>query len=63
VLKSPLSSNGHTHPIYDLKVVGTKTANNLFSASADGTACAWQLDMLGQPLVILHAIRYFLPLF
>jgi dynein intermediate chain len=51
VLKSPLSSSGHTHPVYDLAIVGTQNAHNLVTSSTDGMVCAWQLDMLAQPLV------------
>ena len=57
VLKSPLSSFGHTHPVYSLSMVGSQNANNLISASTDGTVCAWTLDMLSRPqetLELLH---------
>ncbi|KAI9227445.1 MAG: WD40-repeat-containing domain protein [Piptocephalis tieghemiana] len=57
VLKTPLSSVGHTHPIYAMDVVGTQNAHNLISASTDGLVCSWQLDMLAQPqetLELLH---------
>ncbi|ORX73751.1 WD40 repeat-like protein [Linderina pennispora] len=40
VLKTPLTSGGHTHPVYALKLI---------SASTDGLVCSWQLDMLAQP--------------
>ncbi|KAJ1955835.1 hypothetical protein EC988_001666, partial [Linderina pennispora] len=49
VLKTPLTSGGHTHPVYALKVVGTTNAHQLISASTDGLVCSWQLDMLAQP--------------
>mmetsp|Transcript_21504 Transcript_21504/g.83435 ORF Transcript_21504/g.83435 Transcript_21504/m.83435 type:complete len:603 (+) Transcript_21504:66-1874(+) len=50
VQRSPLSSLGHTHPIYCLDVVGTQNAHNLVSISTDGTMCAWSMDNLTQPL-------------
>ncbi|CAG8500152.1 10640_t:CDS:2, partial [Acaulospora colombiana] len=49
VLKTPLSSNGHTHPVYSMQMVGTQNAHNLVTASTDGLVCSWQLDMLAQP--------------
>ncbi|WVW86335.1 hypothetical protein I302_108379 [Kwoniella bestiolae CBS 10118] len=49
VLKTPLSSNGHTYPIYGMKMVGTQNANNLISTSTDGLVCSWLSDMLAQP--------------
>ncbi|KAJ2083481.1 hypothetical protein H4R24_000754 [Coemansia sp. RSA 988] len=49
VLKTPLTSSGHTHPVYALRVVGSTNAHQLISASTDGLVCSWQLDMLAQP--------------
>lgn len=49
VLKTPLSASGHTHPIYSIRIVGTQNANNLITASTDGTVCSWMLDMLARP--------------
>ncbi|KAI8874075.1 WD40 repeat-like protein [Ramicandelaber brevisporus] len=58
VLKTPLAAaGGHSHPIYSMKMVGTKNANNLITGSTDGLVCSWQLDMLAQPeesLELLH---------
>ncbi|BGP49400.1 hypothetical protein JCM10450v2_005289 [Rhodotorula kratochvilovae] len=57
VLKTPLSSSGHTHPVYSLSMVGTPNAHSLVSASTDGVVCAWALDMLARPqetLELLH---------
>ena len=51
VLKSALSSTGHTHPVYYLDVVGTPNAHHILSASTDGTICSWQMDMLAKPFV------------
>jgi dynein intermediate chain len=51
-LKSPLSAGaGHTHPVFGLQVIGTLNAHHLLSTSTDGQMCAWQMDMLAQPLV------------
>lgn len=57
VLKTPLSSAGHTHPIYSLSLVGTQNAHSLVSASTDGTVCAWTLDMLARPQETLELIH------
>ncbi|KAJ1677417.1 hypothetical protein EV182_006218, partial [Spiromyces aspiralis] len=54
VLKTPLTAGGHTHPIYSLKVVGTRNAHQLISASTDGLVCTWQFDMLSQPQEVLE---------
>lgn len=57
VLKAPLSTAGHTHPVYSLALLGTQNANSLVSASTDGVVCAWSLDMLARPqetLELLH---------
>lgn len=56
VLKSPLSQ-GHTHPVYSIQVVGTLNANHLISASTDGLVCSWQLDMLAHPLETLEFVH------
>lgn len=53
-LSSPLTSSGHTHPVYNLHLVGTHQALNAVSASSDGLVCTWQLDMLAQPQEILE---------
>ena len=56
VQRSPLSSVGHTHPVYCLDVVGTQNAHNLVSVSTDGTLCAWTLGNLSQPIVSIDNI-------
>ncbi|KAI9720760.1 MAG: hypothetical protein M1828_005551 [Chrysothrix sp. TS-e1954] len=48
-LKSPLTGQGHTHPIYGVKVVGTQNAHSVVSVSTDGVVCSWAMDMLGLP--------------
>uniref|UniRef100_A0A1D1Z0P9 Cytoplasmic dynein 1 intermediate chain 1 n=1 Tax=Anthurium amnicola TaxID=1678845 RepID=A0A1D1Z0P9_9ARAE len=57
VLKTPLSANGHTHPIYSMQMVGSQNAHNLITASTDGLVCAWQLDMLTQPQESLELVH------
>ncbi|CAO1631507.1 unnamed protein product [Sympodiomycopsis kandeliae] len=49
ILKTPLSATGHTHPVYNIQVIGTQNANHLITASTDGVICSWMLDMLAQP--------------
>ncbi|OAJ35891.1 hypothetical protein BDEG_20120 [Batrachochytrium dendrobatidis JEL423] len=49
ILKTSLSSPGHSHPVYSLSIVGTQNAHNLVTASTDGVVCTWQLDMLAHP--------------
>ncbi|KAL2199006.1 WD40-repeat-containing domain protein [Corynascus similis CBS 632.67] len=49
VQKTPLTGNGHTHPVYCVDIVGTQNANNIISASTDGAVCGWSVDMLAQP--------------
>jgi len=49
VQQTPLSSVGHTHPVYSMHVVGTTNAHSLVSASTDGKVCVWSLDNLYQP--------------
>ncbi|KAI0243583.1 hypothetical protein L0F63_004351 [Massospora cicadina] len=53
-LASPLTSAGHTHPVYNLHLVGTHQALTAVSASSDGLVCTWQLDMLAQPQDVLE---------
>ncbi|MBW0515158.1 hypothetical protein O181_054873 [Austropuccinia psidii MF-1] len=48
-LKTPLSSSGHTHPVYSMSIVGTQNSHNLISISTDGSVCSWVLDMFAQP--------------
>ncbi|KAF4324371.1 hypothetical protein BBO99_00001901 [Phytophthora kernoviae] len=53
VQKTALSACSHTHPIYAMAVVGTKTSYNLISASTDGRVCVWDIDQLQQPVDML----------
>mmetsp|Transcript_9732 Transcript_9732/g.13128 ORF Transcript_9732/g.13128 Transcript_9732/m.13128 type:complete len:606 (-) Transcript_9732:81-1898(-) len=50
VMVSPLSSSGHTHPVYAMNIIGTQNAHNLVTASTDGTMCTWRMDDLRQPI-------------
>ncbi|KAK6336426.1 hypothetical protein TWF696_001981 [Orbilia brochopaga] len=54
VLRSPLTGSGHSHPVYDVSVVGTQNANNIISCSTDGLVCGWSMDMLANPLEVLE---------
>ncbi|WEW58468.1 hypothetical protein PRK78_003936 [Emydomyces testavorans] len=49
VQKTPLSGSGHTHPVYNVAIVGTQNAHNILTASTDGVVCGWTVDMLSQP--------------
>lgn len=57
VLKTPLGAAGHTHPVYNIQVVGTQNANHLITASTDGLVCTWMLDMLAQPQESLELLN------
>lgn len=57
VLKSPLTSQGHTHPVYSLALPGTQNAHNLISVSTDGMLCSWQLDMLAKPASSMPLVK------
>eukprot|EP01087_Luapelamoeba_hula_P012597 TRINITY_DN3517_c0_g1_i1.p1 TRINITY_DN3517_c0_g1~~TRINITY_DN3517_c0_g1_i1.p1 ORF type:complete len:641 (+),score=89.71 TRINITY_DN3517_c0_g1_i1:111-2033(+) len=54
VLRTPLSSIGHTHPVYCLDVVGTAHAHNIVSVSTDGRMCSWSLESLTSPIDIVE---------
>jgi len=59
VQKTPQSGShlGHTHPVYNLSVVGTPNAHNILTASTDGVVCSWSVDMLtqAQEHLVLHS--------
>ncbi|XP_026193154.1 cytoplasmic dynein 1 intermediate chain 2 [Cyclospora cayetanensis] len=57
VQRTPLSSKGHSSPIYALEMVGTKNAHNLVSVDTDGRLCQWSLEMMGQPSETLDLKR------
>jgi len=54
VQQTPLSSIGHTHPVYSMDIVGTKNAHSLVSVSTDGKLCVWSLENLLQPQEVLE---------
>eukprot|EP01090_Pellita_catalonica_P020620 TRINITY_DN7458_c0_g1_i1.p1 TRINITY_DN7458_c0_g1~~TRINITY_DN7458_c0_g1_i1.p1 ORF type:complete len:620 (+),score=107.90 TRINITY_DN7458_c0_g1_i1:87-1946(+) len=54
IQRTPLSSIGHTHPVYSLAAVGTQNANNLITTSTDGRLCVWSYESLQQPLEVLE---------
>ncbi|KYQ89703.1 cytoplasmic dynein intermediate chain [Tieghemostelium lacteum] len=49
VQRTPLSSIGHTHPVYSMSVIGSTNANSLVAISTDGKLCSWNLENLSQP--------------
>ncbi|EQC30847.1 hypothetical protein SDRG_11329 [Saprolegnia diclina VS20] len=53
VQKTTLSTHGHTHPIYSMSVVGSKSAFSLVSASTDGRMCVWNVNQLHAPVDVL----------
>eukprot|EP01129_Flabellula_baltica_P006461 TRINITY_DN2420_c0_g1_i3.p1 TRINITY_DN2420_c0_g1~~TRINITY_DN2420_c0_g1_i3.p1 ORF type:complete len:507 (-),score=115.09 TRINITY_DN2420_c0_g1_i3:518-2038(-) len=54
VMKSPLSSIGHSHPVYSLSIVGTDKANNIVTSSTDGRVCVWNFSSIDQPYSVLE---------
>ncbi|KAG9257942.1 WD40-repeat-containing domain protein [Emericellopsis atlantica] len=54
VQKTPLTGNGHAHPIYAVDIVGTQNANNIISCSTDGVVCGWSMDVFAQPQEVLE---------
>jgi len=54
---TPLSSSGHTHPIYSLDVVGSRNAHNIVSISTDGKMCLWNPKNLLQPQEVLELVN------
>jgi len=54
VQHTPISSIGHTHPVYAMSIVGTKNAHSLVSVSTDGKMCVWSLENMLQPQEVLE---------
>ena len=50
VQRTPQSGShlGHTHPVYNISIIGTPNAHNILTASMDGVVCSWSFDMLTQ---------------
>ncbi|KAJ1564618.1 hypothetical protein HK096_007088, partial [Nowakowskiella sp. JEL0078] len=53
-LKTPMSANGHTDPVYSINMVGTQNAHNLVTASNDGLVCSWVQDLMSFPENLLN---------
>ncbi|RMD44089.1 hypothetical protein DV735_g946, partial [Chaetothyriales sp. CBS 134920] len=58
VQRTPQSGShlGHTHPVYNISIIGTPNAHNILTASMDGAICSWSFDMLtqAQEHLVLH---------
>lgn len=54
VQKSTLASDGHTHPIHSLAIIGTQNAHNIVSVSVDGKLCVWHFGELGSPKISFY---------
>eukprot|EP00164_Ancoracysta_twista_P002081 GFYU01002743.1.p1 GENE.GFYU01002743.1~~GFYU01002743.1.p1 ORF type:complete len:653 (-),score=149.55 GFYU01002743.1:290-2248(-) len=54
IQRTPLSSKGHTHPVFCMEIVGTENAHNLVTASTDGRVCVWSMGMFSQPQEVLE---------
>ena len=61
VQTTPLTTDGHAHPVYSLALVGSTAANTLYSLSTDGRLCAWNTSSLSSPLVRLRVFRLPVP--
>lgn len=50
VQRTPRSGSylGHTHPVFNMSIIGTPNAHNILTASTDGVVCSWSFDMLTQ---------------
>lgn len=49
VQRSLLSSEGHTHPVFSMCVVGSANAHSAVSLSTDGKLCLWSLNNMSTP--------------
>lgn len=54
VLKTPLSQNAHTQPVYCMQMVGTTNAHDLVTVSTDGRLCSWSVDNLQLPIEAMN---------
>ena len=48
-MKSQLTNEAHSFPIYSLDVVGTEKANTIVSVANNGRMCVWAMEMLNKP--------------
>lgn len=53
VQRTQMSSDGHTHPIFSIEVIGSQKANNICSISNDGRLCVWNQQMLNAPYKVV----------
>eukprot|EP00656_Telonema_subtile_P043051 TRINITY_DN4932_c0_g1_i2.p1 TRINITY_DN4932_c0_g1~~TRINITY_DN4932_c0_g1_i2.p1 ORF type:complete len:592 (-),score=133.79 TRINITY_DN4932_c0_g1_i2:238-2013(-) len=49
VQRTQLSSNGHSHPVQAMTMVGTQNAHNLLSVSTNGRMCSWETNKMAAP--------------
>ena len=49
VLKSQLTNDAHSFPIYSLAIVGTDKANTIISVANNGRLCVWPMEMFTTP--------------
>ncbi len=49
VLKSQLTNEAHSFPIYSLAIVGTEKANTIISVANNGRLCVWPMEMFTTP--------------
>ncbi len=58
IQRTPQSGShlGHTHPVYNISIIGTPNAHNILTSSMDGIVCSWSFDMLtqAQEYLVLH---------
>jgi dynein intermediate chain, cytosolic len=54
VQRTPLSTSGHTHPVYSMAMVGSVNTHSLVTASSDGRVCLWNLNQLVQPAEVVE---------
>lgn len=50
VQRAPISSEGHTHPIRDLSIVGSNNSHSIVTVSSDGKLCKWDTSQLLKPV-------------
>lgn len=53
VQRTPLSTSGHTHPVYCMAMVGLANNHSLVTASSDGKICFWNLSQLSEPVDVI----------
>jgi len=49
VIKSQLTNDTHSYPIYSLEIVGTEKSNTIVTVSNDGHLCSWPMAMFTSP--------------